>query len=432
MFGWRRRSEGFEWREHVRTTILVRRRERQRRVDDVRVAAIEKVSNARDRGVEAGRNGIAFIFDYIKSAMITTGRVLWAILAHIFSTIWDWVVAIISVLAAALRLPPLPTISLPKFSLPEFKVFERRSETTQDADAQNIDAKPAPGQKRAKSADRPRPALQLSAPQWMSDIDAKSPIKANHIFTAAAALAVIYFGGPILNSATDTVTTGSISSIASTTQQDEKKLKIVATPLELKGRATVISADTIRLNGAVVRLAGIEAPEASQPCYRANGRLWNCATAARKALEKIVRGQTVICQPSDSDAAGRVTAGCAVRSSDIGATLVRAGHVFATAGFLTSTYASEEKDAQSNKRGVWQGKDVIRPQQWRDLAWEEAKQDAPDGCPIKGVVRASSRYYELPWSRGYTDIKVRENQGERWFCSEADAQAAGFELSNRS
>ena len=49
MFGWRRRSEGFEWREYVRTTILVRRADRQRRVEDVRVAALEKVKHAARR-----------------------------------------------------------------------------------------------------------------------------------------------------------------------------------------------------------------------------------------------------------------------------------------------------------------------------------------------------------------------------------------------
>ena len=45
MFGWRRRSEGFEWREYVRTTVLVRRADRQRRIEDVRVAASKRSSS---------------------------------------------------------------------------------------------------------------------------------------------------------------------------------------------------------------------------------------------------------------------------------------------------------------------------------------------------------------------------------------------------
>ena len=45
MFGWRRRSEGFEWQEYVRTTVLVRRADRQTQIDDVRMAALNKVKD---------------------------------------------------------------------------------------------------------------------------------------------------------------------------------------------------------------------------------------------------------------------------------------------------------------------------------------------------------------------------------------------------
>ncbi len=61
MFGWRRRSEGFEWREYVRTTVLVRRADRQRRIEDARLAAVEKVKNAADAGAEAGRASASFV-----------------------------------------------------------------------------------------------------------------------------------------------------------------------------------------------------------------------------------------------------------------------------------------------------------------------------------------------------------------------------------
>ena len=64
--------------------------------------------------------------------------------------------------------------------------------------------------------------------------------------------------------------------------------------------------------------------------------------------------------------------------------------------------------------------------------WEEAKRTAPEGCPIKGHVRASDRIYAMPWSDGYTARKVRTVKGDRWFCSEDEARAAGFKLSSRS
>ena len=34
MLGWRKRNDGFEWREYVRTTILVRRKHRRERVGE--------------------------------------------------------------------------------------------------------------------------------------------------------------------------------------------------------------------------------------------------------------------------------------------------------------------------------------------------------------------------------------------------------------
>ena len=84
MFGWRRRSEGFEWREYVRTTILVRRADRQRRVEDARVAALEKVKHARDAGVEAGRAGAAFAGSQLSKFFSFIGSALLDLLVAIF------------------------------------------------------------------------------------------------------------------------------------------------------------------------------------------------------------------------------------------------------------------------------------------------------------------------------------------------------------
>ena len=56
---------------------------------------------------------------------------------------------------------------------------------------------------------------------------------------------------------------------------------------------------------------------------------------------------------------------------------------------------------------------------------------APDGCPIKGQVTASSRTYVLPWSPDYERARVQSTRGERWFCSEQEAVAAGFKAAQR-
>ena len=61
MFGWRRKSDGFEWHEHVRTTIRIRREDRRRRIDDARNLAAEGLSSAGRAGVAAGSSGLNFL-----------------------------------------------------------------------------------------------------------------------------------------------------------------------------------------------------------------------------------------------------------------------------------------------------------------------------------------------------------------------------------
>ncbi len=138
-------------------------------------------------------------------------------------------------------------------------------------------------------------------------------------------------------------------------------------------------------------LAGIEAPAPAQPCYREDGRRWNCASAARSGLGKIVRAHKVTCTSSGQDDAGRTLANCLLDGSkNIAAEVVRAGYVFATDNSFFSTLSGEES---AGPRG--QARHLARrsdpPAEWRDQTWETAKREAPDGCPIKGVVR---RFHE--------------------------------------
>lgn len=48
-------------------------------------------------------------------------------------------------------------------------------------------------------------------------------------------------------------------------------------------------------------------------------------------------------------------------------------------------------------------------------------------CEIKGNISASrERIYHLPNNRYYDETKIDESRGERWFCSESEAIAAGW------
>ena len=55
----------------------------------------------------------------------------------------------------------------------------------------------------------------------------------------------------------------------------------------------------------------------------------------------------------------------------------------------------------------------------------------PEGCTIKGnVTWTGARIYHLPWSPWYEAVKMDaaslQRKGKRWFCSEAEATAAGW------
>jgi len=53
------------------------------------------------------------------------------------------------------------------------------------------------------------------------------------------------------------------------------------------------------------------------------------------------------------------------------------------------------------------------------------------GCGIKGNIstRTGERIYHVPGQRHYWATRINLFGGERWFCSEADARAAGWRKS---
>jgi len=50
---------------------------------------------------------------------------------------------------------------------------------------------------------------------------------------------------------------------------------------------------------------------------------------------------------------------------------------------------------------------------------------SPD-CAIKGNISSGGRIYHVPGGAAYEKTQIDVAAGERWFCSEADAQAAGW------
>jgi endonuclease YncB( thermonuclease family) len=202
------------------------------------------------------------------------------------------------------------------------------------------------------------------------------------------------------------------------------QLPLVGGSKPLQGRAEAIGGDLLRVAGTTVRLTGIEAPERQQSCGT-GGKRYRCGAAAQTALGKLVNGRTLSCTVSGADSAGYALATCTRGELDINGELVRQGHVFAGSGLFAS-YSSLERQARDAKAGIWAAGDVERPTEFRAKVWDEAKRRAPDGCPIKGLVTGGERVYVLPWSPDYDRGRIQKARGERWFCSEREAEAAGF------
>ncbi|PZU17808.1 MAG: hypothetical protein DI589_25660 [Shinella sp.] len=54
-------------------------------------------------------------------------------------------------------------------------------------------------------------------------------------------------------------------------------------------------------------------------------------------------------------------------------------------------------------------------------------------CNIKGNIsyNGGERIYHMPGQERYQDTRINQADGERWFCSEADARAAGWRRAGR-
>lgn len=193
------------------------------------------------------------------------------------------------------------------------------------------------------------------------------------------------------------------------------------------GTAHVVDGDTIVVAGIKVRLEGIDAPEIGQTCGGSWLDAWPCGQEAANHLSRLVRDREVHCNSLGSDAYGRMLGLCATEGLDLNADMVRNGLAWAFVKY-TTRFAGLEADARARKVGIWRSEAkpawVWRAERWAAAASERS--DAPAGCVIKGNVTRNGHIYHMPWSSWYSKTRVEPARGERWFCSEAEALAAGW------
>jgi endonuclease YncB( thermonuclease family) len=197
----------------------------------------------------------------------------------------------------------------------------------------------------------------------------------------------------------------------------------------IQGAGRVMGPGVVRVGGSLVQLDGITMLDFTQTCRRADGSTWGCGVAAERAFEKFVRSRKSLRCEISGEADGIHKGTCALDGKDLAAELIRQGFAFADGSFW-AIYSAEQAEAQEAKIGLWAG-EPERPAEWRDRLFADAVIGAPGGCPIKARTQSGRRTYLLPHSADYTRTVVREERGDRWFCSAEEAEAAGFQARDK-
>ena len=188
----------------------------------------------------------------------------------------------------------------------------------------------------------------------------------------------------------------------------------------------MIDGDTIDVGGTRVRVHGIDAPEVGQPCTSDVLGTYDCGAFVRDEVARRYNGQRATCAEIDRDRYGRSVAKCFVNGQDIGEDIVLDGLARAYREY-SMDYDLAEKSAQVSETGLWSSA-MQNPADYRAARRTSTPAAAaPDAnCTIKGNISGSGRIYHMPYNRDYDRTRINAANGERWFCTETEARAAGW------
>jgi len=112
-----------------------------------------------------------------------------------------------------------------------------------------------------------------------------------------------------------------------------------------------------------------------------------------------------------------------------------------------SEFRNVEQSAKSAAKGLWStdtcGGDITKSTTSRNdtvinsglstkTNFPAPSAIPPDpNCPIKGNISSGGKIYHVPDGIYYDKTVIDESAGERWFCNEAEAVAAGWRKSSR-
>jgi endonuclease YncB( thermonuclease family) len=224
---------------------------------------------------------------------------------------------------------------------------------------------------------------------------------------------------------------------------------LLATPAagqeSLSGAGKAADGDTLTLGADRIRLFGIDAPEFNQACER-SGQKWSCGEEAKARLAGLIDNGQITCLTTGADDFGRLLARCTVNGVDINNVMVAWGYAVAFRRY-SMDYVPAEEAAKAARRGVWAGSfqmpSEFRQAQRGSVGTRSSAASRPKGqasqprrpaasnsraaqvrisCDIKGNRNRRGQWiYHLPGMPYYS-----ETRAEEMFCSEAQAQAAGY------
>jgi len=192
----------------------------------------------------------------------------------------------------------------------------------------------------------------------------------------------------------------------------------------------VIDGDTIDVDeGGVpfrVRYVGMDAPElAGEPM----------AAEALAANQKLLEGKKIVMirDQSEADRYGRLLRFVFAGDMFVNLELVRLGMARATPYppdvSCQAEFEAAQRGALQTGRGLWAVVlSLTPPGGGGTCAAGCATPQA--GCRIKGNISASGeKIYHVPGGKFYDQTVIEPEKGERWFCTEAEAAAAGWRKS---
>lgn len=215
----------------------------------------------------------------------------------------------------------------------------------------------------------------------------------------------------------------------------------------------VIDGDTIELtDGKKVRYIGMDTPETVHPekpvqCF---------GKEASEENKRLVEGQTIRLEKdvSETDRYGRLLRYVYLDGIMVNDTLVRQGFAYASTYppdvKYQDQFSTAQKEARENMRGLWKscqgneknttnGTNTTNTTNQTNNPMNVTSTPAPQvqgqsverstgtACLIKGNISAKGdKIYHLPGCGSYDKTSIDESVGEKWFCSEDEAQKAGW------